>query len=95
MKSSLSPLKSIKTYCRQCSGDSPKEVKSCPIYICALFEYRLGRNPRRQGLGRKSPFNHKNARSVGVFLQGTNIKSPEPTHTTPITEEKHGNTGTL
>jgi hypothetical protein len=47
----LSPLKSIRKYCLGCSGDSWKEVKLCVIDECALFPYRLGKNPSRKGIG--------------------------------------------
>ena len=42
----VTPLKAIRSYCLQCSGDSPSEVKSCPIADCPLFAYRLGKTGR-------------------------------------------------
>ena len=47
---SLSPVQSIKKYCLQCSGDSPKEVRECIIETCPLKPYRQGQNPNRKGL---------------------------------------------
>ena len=47
----LSPIKSIRKYCLGCGNGSPKEVKLCPISECELFQYRLGKNPNRRGLG--------------------------------------------
>ena len=44
---STSPLKRIRQYCLQCSGDSQGEVKNCPIKTCPLYDLRLGRNPFR------------------------------------------------
>ena len=51
MSKNLTPLRSIRIYCRQCSGESPKEVKLCPIPNCSLFPYREGHNPLRRGVG--------------------------------------------
>ena len=43
----LSPLKSIRKYCLECSGDSWMEVKLCVIEECHLYPYRLGHRPKR------------------------------------------------
>jgi hypothetical protein len=51
MSKRLSPLRSIKLYCRQCSADSPTEVKKCPIPDCPLYVYRFGHNEARRGIG--------------------------------------------
>jgi hypothetical protein len=51
MSKNLTPLRAIRIYCRQCSGESPKEIKLCPIPDCPLYPYREGRNPKRQGIG--------------------------------------------
>jgi hypothetical protein len=34
--------KAIQTYCRECSGDSAKEVTLCHIFDCPLWPYRCG-----------------------------------------------------
>lgn len=47
----ISPLKAIRFYCIECSGDSPKEVKLCPISDCPFYQFRLGNNPNRSGIG--------------------------------------------
>jgi hypothetical protein len=41
------PVKAIRTHCLKCSGGSPKAVAECPSANCALFSFRLGRNPFR------------------------------------------------
>ena len=41
----LSPVKSIRTYCLDCSNGSANEVKLCPAENCPLYRYRLGANP--------------------------------------------------
>lgn len=49
----MTPIKSIRAHCLECSGQSPKEVKECTITNCALYPYRLGKNPNRKGIGNK------------------------------------------
>lgn len=41
-KTRLTRAKAIAKYCRECSGDSPKEVTLCSILSCPLWEYRCG-----------------------------------------------------
>ena len=50
----LTPVKAIRTKCLECSGGSYKEVRDCVIPDCALYPYRLGTNPARQGVGQKN-----------------------------------------
>lgn len=40
------PLKAIRLKCLDCSNDQPSEVASCPIKLCALWPYRMGRYPK-------------------------------------------------
>ena len=42
------PVKAIRAFCLECSGDSTAEVKSCPRTVCPLYPFRLGKNPYRQ-----------------------------------------------
>jgi hypothetical protein len=46
--SNKSPLQRIKEKCLECSAGSPTEVRECPVVDCALYEYRLGKNPYRK-----------------------------------------------
>jgi hypothetical protein len=50
------PLKSIRLKCLDCTCNQPSEVKDCLIPTCPLFEYRMGHNPRRKGLGNGAHF---------------------------------------
>lgn len=59
------PVKSIRSYCLGCSCKSAKEVKLCPIDECELYPYRLGKNPKRQGMGNSAAF-AKKARAKSV-----------------------------
>ena len=47
----LGPVKSIRRFCINCSGGSRKAPRKCSDRKCWLWEYRLGRNPRRKGVG--------------------------------------------
>ena len=40
-------LKAIRAKCLDCSGSSPNEVRDCLVRNCALYPFRLGKNPWR------------------------------------------------
>lgn len=46
--SAPSPLKAIRAKCLDCVCYQPSLVKECEIETCALFPYRMGRNPNRK-----------------------------------------------
>ncbi|MDL2217006.1 hypothetical protein LJB81_04680, partial [Desulfovibrio sp. OttesenSCG-928-M14] len=39
------PIKSIRAYCLNCSGDNANEVRLCVSPQCKLYPYRLGKRP--------------------------------------------------
>lgn len=41
------PIKAIRAHCLECCGGSPSAVADCPSAECALFAFRMGRNPHR------------------------------------------------
>lgn len=41
------PVKAIRAFCLECCGDSANEVKLCTAPHCALYPFRLGKNPYR------------------------------------------------
>lgn len=43
----MTPMQAIKAKCTECS-ESAREVKNCPVKDCALYPFRLGRNPNIQ-----------------------------------------------
>lgn len=47
-----SPTKAIRKYCIECSGGSIQEVRNCIIKNCELYQFRMGRNPNRKGIGK-------------------------------------------
>ena len=51
----LTPMKAIRLLCVDCSGYVVADVRDCVIPDCPLYDYRLGRNPKRKGLGTKNP----------------------------------------
>jgi hypothetical protein len=42
----LTPIKSIRKNCIECSGGSFSEVYNCGITDCPLWIYRLGKRPK-------------------------------------------------
>ena len=50
----LTPLKSIRMKCRECTL-GPKEIRYCTITGCPLYLYRFGTNPKRKGQGPRIP----------------------------------------
>ncbi len=56
-KPSLTPLKAIRANCLDCCAGQRKEVRECHLTDCPLWEYRMGRNPRRAGIGKKPLLN--------------------------------------
>ena len=49
------PIKVMRTFCLDCHGGNRAEVRRCTSVGCALWPYRLGRNPfsNRTGPGSK------------------------------------------
>lgn len=45
----MTPLKAIREKCLDCSAQQPSEVKHCPVTKCALWPFRLGKNPNIKG----------------------------------------------
>lgn len=45
-KQITSPIKAIREKCLECSG-SRNEAKECNVTSCALYAFRLGKNPYR------------------------------------------------
>ena len=41
------PVKAIKEKCLDCCCGQKKEVEECPMNECALYPFRLGKNPYR------------------------------------------------
>jgi hypothetical protein len=60
-KNYLTPIRAIRKFCLECSGGSVKEVRECIIKDCLLYDFRLGRNPRRRGINQRKRDVEKNA----------------------------------
>ena len=65
----LTPLKAIRKNCIDCSGGSLKNVRECHITDCCLYEYRLGKNFRRKGIGGKCKSKKLKAKNEKVEVQ--------------------------
>ena len=44
----LTPLKAIKKYCFECSGENRAQVRGCSALGCPLYPFRLGHGAGRQ-----------------------------------------------
>ncbi len=42
----MTPIKSIRAKCLDCSGGSFSGVRECPVENCPLYPYRLGKRPK-------------------------------------------------
>ena len=51
----MTPLRAIREKCLDCSCQQPTEVRDCPIISCALYPFRMGKNPNRAGIGNHKP----------------------------------------
>jgi len=49
----LTPLKAIRAKCLDCSAWQMSEIRNCNIVGCPLFVFRMGKNPKRAGIGRR------------------------------------------
>jgi len=43
------PLKAMRLKCLDCCCGSSREVEKCTVKTCALYPYRFGKHPTRQG----------------------------------------------
>jgi|SRR5690554_530217 hypothetical protein len=77
----MTPVKSIRLYCLDCCGNSPKEVRLCPCTDCTLYPFRLGKNPNKTG-------KKKNHTAKNVTAENTIVDSP--ISTAEIKEEGNG-----
>jgi hypothetical protein len=41
-----SPLRAIRAFCIECSGNNKAEVRRCPCEKCQLFPFRMGHRPK-------------------------------------------------
>jgi len=45
-------VKLIRSYCKTCMNGDLALVRDCPSVNCPVFSYRMGKNPKRKGIGR-------------------------------------------
>ena len=63
----LTPVKSIRKKCVECTGGSLKEVRECVIPDCPLFPYRMGKNPNRKPSKNPNIFEKSNSNPADLF----------------------------
>jgi hypothetical protein len=49
-------LKIIRQSCLLCIGGKPSLIRQCPSTNCAVWPYRMGKNPKRAGQGDATHF---------------------------------------
>lgn len=42
----MTPIKSIRAYCMECTSGQQTEVRLCPCTDCPLHPYRMGHRPK-------------------------------------------------
>ena len=70
----LRPLKAIRGKCLECCCNNSAEVRRCHITDCALWPYRLGKNPRRAGMGPKEPPFLRSTHNSGAHSAATKVE---------------------
>lgn len=58
----LTPVKAIRDHCLECMGGSKGDVRKCGLTVCRFWTYRMGKNPRRAGIGGRRPLNRGEGR---------------------------------
>jgi len=71
----LTKQKAIARYCKDCSGDSSKEVTLCILFDCPLWEYRCGYhvssnsyNPRIENAFRRYELDVKELKAISISI---------------------------
>ena len=47
----MTPVKAIRQKCIDCCCGDLSEVRKCELKSCALYPFRMGKNPNRKGIG--------------------------------------------
>ena len=72
MRGEMKVMKRIRENCLRCCGDSPKEVKYCPLTDCPLWPLRFGRRPkaaiRRLGKDGERLLDESNFKEGAIFV---------------------------
>ena len=62
----ITPLKAIRQKCLDCSGGR-SNVRNCAAIDCPLYQFRMGKNPNRAGIGAGIECNTKKHGSTSDF----------------------------
>lgn len=66
----LTPIRAIRIKCLECAGNKPSLVRRCDSQGCPLHTYRLGRNPKRAGIGGKTSHSTQESHTQVGVLEG-------------------------
>lgn len=78
-KKELTTLQAIRAKCLDCTCHQPKEIKWCPIKECDLWPFRMGKNPKRAGVGGKGKrFEKREVLPKSTVLQKFNRIKSQP-----------------
>lgn len=67
----LTPLRAIRAKCLDCTCYQPSEVRKCTMEDCPLHPFRFGKNPNREGIGRKNAFSKQKECAQQEFVKKT------------------------
>ena len=67
----LTPIKSIRAKCLDCSCFQPKEVRLCPCVDCSIYPYRMGTRPSKATLDTMEAFYEENPEYSSGFQAKT------------------------
>ena len=65
----MTPMQAIRQHCLDCCCDQPKEVRLCTCTQCALYPFRMGKNPHRAGVGGEN--SHSRAENSTEQIEGS------------------------
>lgn len=51
----ITPMKTIRLKCLDCTGNQPLQIKACPCLECPLWKFRLGLHPYTER-NKRNPF---------------------------------------
>ena len=69
-------VKKIREHCMECWGGSCKFVRECGDGDCPTWPYRMGKNPKRTGIGGLNPPKRSPNRSVRTRFPSKSVSEP-------------------
>ena len=94
-KKQKKPLKAIREFCIECMGGRENEgyikhIKNCGVLDCALYEFRLGKNPfHKKQLTDEQKKVKADQLKTSVSVDKISEKAPLITHVWEVSNPKH------